>query len=239
MGSRLRSTLPKVLVPVLGRPMLDWLVELYEPWVERLIVIANPASRSLVSEHLSKLAVPSTVMVQESPTGMLDAILVARPIVEASAAEQVWITWCDQIGVHPRTVETLAQLSDSSPSAAIVMPTCTREEPYIHLQRGLDGRIARVLHRREGDAMPTVGESDMGLFSLSKRAFVTDLYDYAAAAAIGEGTGERNFLPFIPWVEPRGGVVTFPCVEPQESTGVNTREELEFIEQYLQSRSRS
>ena len=31
LGSRLGLNLPKVLVPVDGRPMIDWLVELYAP----------------------------------------------------------------------------------------------------------------------------------------------------------------------------------------------------------------
>ncbi|MFN7914453.1 MAG: NTP transferase domain-containing protein [Vicinamibacterales bacterium] len=239
MGSRLRSSLPKVLVPVLGRPMLDWLVDLYQPWVERVIVVANPASRTAVSEHLSRLGVPASVAVQEQPTGMLDAILLARPLVEASAAGDVWITWCDQVGVHPATVAALAGAAEAHPGAAMVMPTCTRPEPYIHLERDARGRIARVLHRREGDRMPAVGESDMGVFGLSRRAFVDDLHAYSTEASLGEGTGERNFLPFIPWVESRGGVVTFPCTEPEESTGVNTPDELAFIEHYLQTRIRS
>ncbi len=92
MGTRLRSPLPKVLVPILGRPMLDWLLDLYVAQVERVVVVANPSSRTLVSEHLSRRGVPSTVVVQEQPTGMLDAILLAAPVVEASAAGSVWIT---------------------------------------------------------------------------------------------------------------------------------------------------
>jgi len=239
MGSRLRSPLPKVLVPVLGRPMLDWLLELYAPHVSRVIVVANPASRTLVSEQLARRGHPAAVVVQEQPTGMLDAILLARPLVEAGAAASVWITWCDQVGVHPATVARLAALDAEHPSTALIMPTCTRTQPYIHLERRHGHRITRVLQRREGDVMPSVGESDMGVFRLSRRAFVDDLHDFAAGAELGDGTGERNFLPFIPWVEMRGGVLTYPCVDAEESTGVNTPEELAFVEAYLARRTRS
>jgi bifunctional UDP-N-acetylglucosamine pyrophosphorylase/glucosamine-1-phosphate N-acetyltransferase len=239
LGSRLRSALPKVLVPIAGRAMLDWLVGLYGPYVDRFVLVANPASRTAITDHVARLGVPATILVQDEPTGMLDAILIARPVVEASGAHQVWITWCDQVAVHPTTVARLADLSDGNPGAAMVMPTCTREQPYIHLERGAQGRIAQVLHRREGDRMPVVGESDMGLFSLSRRAFVEDLHAYSQAATLGEGTGERNFLPFIPWAETRGGVVTFQCVEEAESVGVNTPDELATIERYLMERSES
>ena len=219
--------------------MVDWLVDLYSSYVERFVVVTNPAARTAVTDHVARLGFPATILVQDEPTGMLDAILIARPVVEASAAHHVWVTWCDQVAVHPETVAHLAECSDANRGAAIVMPTCTREHPYIHLERGADGRIAQVLHRREGDRMPLVGESDMGLFSLSRRAFVDDLRGYSEAAALGEGTGEKNFLPFIPWAETRGGVVTFPCVDETESVGVNTPDELAMVERYLMERSRS
>ena len=85
--------------------------------------------------------------------------------------------------------------------------------------------------------MPAVGESDIGLFCLSSAAYAEDLQQYATRATLGAKTGERNFLPFIPWAESRGGVVTFPCMELEESTGVNTPDELALIERYLQARS--
>jgi bifunctional N-acetylglucosamine-1-phosphate-uridyltransferase/glucosamine-1-phosphate-acetyltransferase GlmU-like protein len=217
--------------------MLDWILELYRPYVSSVVVVVSPASRDAVARHLLHAGVEATVLVQESPTGMLDAILLAVPVAASVAASHVWVTWCDQVGVHPRTVRRLADLGDTRPSAALVMPTCERPQPYIHLLRGADGRIERILQRREGDHMPAVGESDMGLFSLSGRVFAQALPAWASQAGdVGEGTGERNFLPFIAAAEREGGVVTYPCVDPEESVGVNTPEELALIERYLSVR---
>ena len=81
--------------------------------------------------------------------------------------------------------------------------------------------------------MPTVGESDMGLFRLSDRAYFELLPEYSKEAAHGAGTGERNFLPFIPWLARRGRVETFPGHEPIEALGINTPEDLERIERYF------
>ena len=50
-------------------------------------------------------------VVQASPTGMLDAILLAMPIVERHGPASVWVTWCDQVAVHPRTIERLGALT--------------------------------------------------------------------------------------------------------------------------------
>ena len=235
LGTRLHSPLPKLLVPVAGVPMIDRLLGLYADTIDRTIVVCNPASRAMVDEHLRSRA-DVTVAVQEEPTGMLDAILIGAAAAQADHEARVWVTWCDQVGVHPKTVARLAHHGDESPGTPLIMPTVMKAAPYIHLERDDHGLIRRVLHRREGDAMPDTGESDMGLFALSPEACFELLPRYAGEVVAGTGTGERNFLPFIPWVAGRGGVVTFPSEDPEEAIGVNTPEELRGVETYLQRR---
>lgn len=81
--------------------------------------------------------------------------------------------------------------------------------------------------------MPDVGEGDIGLFALSPHAYDELLPQYATRVDVGRATGERNFLPFIPWVAREQEVVTFPCTDLMEAIGVNTPEELEVVEEYL------
>lgn len=236
LGSRLKTTTPKLLVPVNGRPMLDRLLQLYRPVVDRVVVVVHPSFADVVRSHVRAIAAPVDLEVQQTPTGMLDAILLARRIVEQSDAGRVWITWCDQVGIHPETVRRLGALSSAHPAAPLILPTIRRRHPYTHLERDASARIVGVLHRREGDAMPEVGESEIGLFSLSRAAYLVRLPEFAAQSEIGAATGERNFLPFIPWIAAHGDVVTFPCVDEEESIGVNTPEELQVIESYLTAR---
>jgi hypothetical protein len=73
----------------------------------------------------------------------------------------------------------------------------------------------------------------MGLFSLSASAAFDELVRFAAAAALSGATGERNFLPFIPWMAERGTVRTFPAAHAMESVGINTREELAAVSAWL------
>lgn len=238
LGSRLAARTPKVLVPVAGVPMLDRILELYHGVADQVVVVAHPAFAADLERHVRSHPDAARVrcVVQPSPTGMLDAILLALPAAERQPPSSVWVTWCDQVAVHPKTIERLAGLTCDDRHAALVMPTVTRDQPYIHLERDATGRITRVLHRREGDAMPPVGESDMGLFALSPEAYCDLLPKYAREVEIGHATGERNFLPFIPWVAARADVRTFPSEDPMEAVGVNTPEELALVERYLTGR---
>jgi bifunctional UDP-N-acetylglucosamine pyrophosphorylase / glucosamine-1-phosphate N-acetyltransferase len=167
---------------------------------------------------------------------MLDAILLATPAVKRLRPRRVWVTWCDQVALRPATLDALRTADDATPEPRLALPTCRRTDPYVHFDRDGD-RITGVRHRREGDQMPDVGETDAGLFDLSLRAYLEDLPTYAAAPEIGARTGERNFVPFVSWMSARGPVVTVSCSGPEEAVGVNTPDELELIEAHLRARA--
>ena len=172
-------------------------------------------------------------MLQPAPTGMLDAILIGAAAAQVHGPSRVWITWGDQIAVQAATLERLAAVEQGS---AIALPTVTQQNPYIHFARDPVGRVAQVLQRRERDDMPPIGESDVGVFSLSARACFHDLPRYAAETGPAPSTGERNFLPFIAWMAARDAVVTCPCTDPREAIGVNTLEDLAAVAAYLAGR---
>jgi bifunctional N-acetylglucosamine-1-phosphate-uridyltransferase/glucosamine-1-phosphate-acetyltransferase GlmU-like protein len=229
-GSRLGGETPKILVPVAGRPMLDHLIELYRPVASSIVVVAHPT-------FASRLRGPFEVVEQHERTGMLDAVLRAAPLVARARPEEVWITWGDQVGVLPVTVARLADVMARPPKPAAALPLVTRRDPYIHFDRDAGGRLSAIRQRREGDAMPDVGEGDMGLFALSGDAFARRLPEYAEGVAKGAGTGERNFVPFIPWLAQRADVATFPCADEREAVGVNTPEDLRLMEEWMGTRT--
>lgn len=235
-GTRLASDVPKVLFPVLGRPMLDYLLDRYVPYVGRFVVVVHPSFRAEVEQHCADRSMDIEIefAVQEEPTGMLDAILIPLDQVRACDPQRIWITWCDQIAVGPETAAALAaQANEGDP--ALVLPTVRRSEPYIHIAREGSGRIVEILHRREGDKMPATGESDVGLFNLSNRAYCEFLPEFARLVGKGSLTAERNFLPFIPWLQQRADIRAFPAHDEIESVGVNDAADLRRVESYLRN----
>jgi bifunctional N-acetylglucosamine-1-phosphate-uridyltransferase/glucosamine-1-phosphate-acetyltransferase GlmU-like protein len=216
--------------------MIDHLFDRYRHAVRRVVLVVHPSFESEVRRHVEQLApsVDVAYATQAEPTGMLDAILLASDATKASAADRIWITWCDQIGVHPDTIETLTRMSEESSDVPAIFPTARQATPYIHLDRDAAGQITAIRQRREGDAMPQVGESDMGLFSLSPDAYFELLPQFGREAMKASATRERNFLPFIPWLVQRGKpVLTFASTNEMEAIGVNTPDDRRRLEEYL------
>jgi bifunctional N-acetylglucosamine-1-phosphate-uridyltransferase/glucosamine-1-phosphate-acetyltransferase GlmU-like protein len=240
LGSRLQAASPKALVPVSGRPMLDHLVELTRPFVDAAAVIAHPSFSPAIDAHVQtrwRRHLSVHVLEQARPTGMLDAILAAGPAVAGERPDAIWIVWCDQVGLLPSTMARLAAAGEARPTPALVLPTVWRNDPYIHFERDLSGRIIAVRQRREGDDMPPRGESDMGLFGMTRQVFDRELQAFARDAIPGTGTGERNFLPFVPWLAERATVATISSTDAREAVGVNTPEELRAVEEWLRTRA--
>ena len=238
LGSRLQSKTPKVILHVNGKSMIEHLFSLYQHEIDLFFVVLHPSFQAEVSEFCSRFSFPIHFVTQDSPTGMLDAVLQPWEQIKLQNPDQIWITWCDQIGVHPRTVRKLAELARKKPD--LLFPTILRKDPYIHMVRNADGKIIDVLHRREGDSLPESGENDLGLFCLSRQTYLESLRSYAKEATRSAVTGEKNFLPFISWLSSHDALVqSFPAREEMESIGINTPEDLQQMEQYLKNRSQT
>jgi len=235
LGRRLGSSRPKLLTPVAGRSMIDRVLDLHASFCQHAVVVVHPSFLELVATHFAETGRRVALVIQPAPVGMLDAIVRARNAVSAHGPDRVWITWCDQVAISRGTLDHLAERERVESHLAAVLPTSRHPHPYIHFDRDAKGRLTGVRQRREGDAMPEHGESDAGLFSLAASVYTQELADYAENLIGGRTTGELNFLPFLPWLASRARVETFP-VDPIESVGINTLEELARIEQALRAR---
>ena len=118
---------------------------------------------------------------------------------------------------------------------AVTCPTVFRQNPYIHFDRGADGRISGLRQAREGDPMPEEGESDTGFFCFETQT----ARDLLAALRRepeqqGSSTGEFNFLPVIPLAAHRGlDILTPALMTPGETVGINSAADAVATEVFL------
>ena len=150
-GTRMRSTLPKVLHPLCGRPMLLWTVlAAREAGAERIVVVLGDEADQV------RAALPPDVEVaiQDPPAGTGDAVMQARDVL--AGCEHVIVLSGDHPLLEASFITALAERHTSSGAAATVT-TRVLEDPgqYGRVVRDADGEIERIVETKNpGDATP-------------------------------------------------------------------------------------
>jgi bifunctional UDP-N-acetylglucosamine pyrophosphorylase/glucosamine-1-phosphate N-acetyltransferase len=234
-GSRLGFNRPKILYPVAGRMILEWLLDLLLPCCQTAVFVLSPEGALEVTPELERIAAGRyRIVLQDQPTGMGDAVEIAAGEV---ATRNALIVWGDQVALRPLTVEALVRVHQGPLEPAVTVPTLEVHAPYIHFPRDNAGKIVAVLQAREGDAMPREGESDAGVFCFRSDDLNKLLGElHASPTAMGRVTQEFNFLPIIPLAAQTGRTVVTPhLLRPEETVGVNNAADAQKLGTFLRA----
>lgn len=236
-GSRLNFPGPKILYPIFGKTILEWILLGIGDFFSKILLVINKKYESEIraqAKKLSKWNIEYTF--QNDPRGMADAIWKSKKQV---FTENVTVLWGDQVTVDPLTVKTCLYLHEKSTLAKLTFPTIERKNPYINLVRGKDKKIISVMEKREGSLNAlNVGESDCGIFCLrTKDLFSLLEKSRAEGLGIGKITNEMNFLPLIPLLDSFPGNIQSLLIEDEaEAIGINTREDSIKVEKVLREK---
>lgn len=231
-GSRLGSDKPKILFPIAGRPILDWLMDLLSPLCSRFVFVVSPEGQAPVVAALAGNTGRNACAteIQQQPLGMADAVARGLPAVETT---NTLIIWGDQVAVRRESLELAMRAHQGDVEREATIPTLWRDRPYIHFERDAAGRVARVLQAREGDEMPAHGESDCGVFLFRTESLRRTMPALLSSSeCIGRKTRELNFLPIFPMLD---RLVTMPIMTEAESVGVNSPADAEYLERCLKA----
>jgi bifunctional UDP-N-acetylglucosamine pyrophosphorylase/glucosamine-1-phosphate N-acetyltransferase len=145
LGTRMRSAVPKHLHPILGRRMVDWVLEAAKPLgPEPLVVIASPESRDAFGDV--------EVAVQERALGTGDAVRSARSVV-GDEPDSLLVLSGDTPLLTTELLQQLVETHRREGAAATVLtfePDDVRS--YGRIVRGEDGIVEAIVEA--GDATP-------------------------------------------------------------------------------------
>ena len=217
LGTRMRSAVPKHLHPLLGRRMVDWVLEAVRPLgPERLVVIASPDSRDAFGEV--------EVAVQERPLGTGDAVRSTRAVLDGSA-DAVLVLSGDTPLLTSTLLEQLLETHEREEAGATVLtfePMNARS--YGRVVRRSTGEVEAIVEA--GDATPeqlALGECNSSIY-----VFRADLLWPALDRLLPHNAqGELYLTDAVRDLVQRGERVSaHVAADAAETEGVNTRAEL-------------
>ena len=217
LGTRMRSATPKHLHPILGRRMVDWVVEAARPLEPTpLVVIASPESRDAFGDM--------TVAVQERALGTGDAVRSAREAVGGGAGDLLVLSG-DTPLLTTDLLRGLLETHRAEAAAASVLSFVPEDaRSYGRVVRGPDATVEAIVEA--GDATPA--QLELTECNSSIYIFRGDvLWPALDRLEPHNVQGELYLTDAVRDLVARGErVVAHVADDPAETEGVNTRVEL-------------
>jgi bifunctional UDP-N-acetylglucosamine pyrophosphorylase/glucosamine-1-phosphate N-acetyltransferase len=216
LGTRMRSAVPKHLHAILGRRMIDWVVEAARPLDPApLVVVSSPETSDAFGEL--------RVAVQERPLGTGDAVRSARAALGDGGGDLLVLS-----GDTPLlTAELLGELVEThrrERAAVTVLSFEPRDaRAYGRVVRAGDGAVLAIVEA--ADATPD--QLELRECNSSIYVFATELLWPALERLEPHNAQGELYLTDVVRELVEGGerVVAHSAADPAEAEGVNTRAE--------------
>ena len=219
LGTRMRSAVPKHFHPILGRRMVDWVIETGRATgADPLVVVSSPAARGEFAES------GVTVAIQEEPLGTGDAVRSARAAFDGYEGDVLVLS-----GDTPLlTSELLGELVETHRRERAAATILTAEPPdprlYGRIVRDAEGRVLRIAEGTDATAEEQrIREVNSSIYVFRS----TDLWPALDRLQPKNVQGELYLTDVIEILVASGATVAaHVAADYREADGVNTRVEL-------------
>ena len=239
-GTRMRSTTPKVLHPLCGRPMLLHVLDALELLpLERIVVVVGHAAEHVTKTLQEQLTgdVPVEFVEQHKQRGTGDAVNVALTAFadDLDLEDDLIIVAGDVPLLRAETLAMLATEHRHADAAASLL-TARVADPtgYGRVVRDAQGRVERIVEQADADA----DELDIDEINPSIYCFRRGFLAPALRRLSPENAQGEYYLTDVVEVLRQAGhvVLAVEADDPTEAVGVNDRAQLAEAEAELRSR---
>jgi len=231
-GTRMKSSLPKVMHKVAGRPMVQHAqaaAALVTP--EKSVVVIAPGM-----DEVARAVAPAEAVVQSPALGTAHAVAQARPVLEGFEGT-VLVLYGDTPLIRPETIQRIVAAREGEGRPAVVVLGFEAADPgaYGRLVLGPDGGLDRIVEFKEANAQErAITLCNSGVMAIDGR----HLFALLDAVDNNNAKGEYYLTDIVAIARERGLKAAVVEGEEAEVLGVNSRTELAVAEAILQERLR-
>ena len=226
LGTRMRSRTPKVLHPICGRPMIDWVLEaVNEAGVKHVTVIANPHHAD-VAAHLDGRV---EVVYQRDPKGTAHAL---RQVPAGNLrGRDVLVVNADSPVLTAASVLKVLQAHQESDAPATIASVEDPSRDDGRIVRGKDGSLEKIVERNEAtpEQRAKVHEINVGLYCFDG----SRLADELEKVTDDNSSGEFYLTDIFRHLRP---VSVVKLDDAAEAMGINDRVDLAKATEVLRRR---
>jgi bifunctional UDP-N-acetylglucosamine pyrophosphorylase/glucosamine-1-phosphate N-acetyltransferase len=226
-GTRMRSSLPKVLHPLAGSPMLGHVLDTAHALEAARVCVVYGHGGDQVRETMSGYRCDWALQAEQHGTG--HAVMQAMP--QMADMDRLLVLYGD---VPLIRAETLRGLIADAAGTALGLLTVMLENPagYGRIVRDGEGRVLRIVeHKDAAEAELEIDEVNTG-FLIADRA---RLADWLSRVGNGNTQGEYYLTDVVALAASDGvSIATSQPESVEEVSGINDRVQLASLERWLQ-----
>jgi bifunctional UDP-N-acetylglucosamine pyrophosphorylase/glucosamine-1-phosphate N-acetyltransferase len=233
-GTRMKSEIPKVLHRIAGQSMLAHVLTTASKIRSAMSVVVGPDMDAVASEA-QRIVPAAQVFVQQEQRGTADAVLAARPALDAHRGDVV-VLYADTPLIQSETLLQMQAALDAGANIAVL--GFRPKDPTGYGRLLTDHRGGLVAIREDKDA--TDAERRIGLCNSGVMAFrVPNITDLLSRIGSANAKGEFYLTDAIELAIRDGLRAAVVECDEDEVLGVNARDQLAAAEAIWQSRARS
>lgn len=229
-GTRMKSDLPKVLVPVLERAMIHWVLDaLDQAGVTRQIVVVGYRADDVRRELQDRNGVQFALQSEQLGTG--HAADQCRPLLQEHSGP-VLVVAGDSPMIQAGSVTALLDDFHSN-SYSCLLGTLIKQDPtgLGRIVRGADGRFARIVEQKDAS------EEELAIREVNMSTYLFRCADLLWSLSKLENSNSQGeyYLTDCPEILLKAGkkVEAAPVLQACEALSINTMDELRLVEETM------
>ncbi|MFA4942406.1 MAG: NTP transferase domain-containing protein [Patescibacteria group bacterium] len=233
-GTRMGSDLPKVLIPIKGKPIIQYLIEsvLISGSSPKPIIVVSPDNQKIIRDALKEYDLD--YVVQEEQLGTGHAVSCAKKLLQNSEIEKTLILYGDHPFIKPTTIQRIVGIHNY-PVTMVTTQVDNFEgwyQNFIHWGRiiRVNDQIKEIIEFR--DASPeqqAIKEINPALFCFDN----TWLWKNIELLETNNQQREYYLTDLIKIATSQEIEINSLKIDPEEAIGINNLEELTIAEKLL------
>ncbi len=224
-GTRMRSALPKVLHPLAGRPLLAHVIDAARALQPARIIVVYGHGGQAVPDAFADSG--ATFVLQEPQHGTGHALMQTLPHLPSVG---VTLVLYGDVPLIPSA--TLRELLSQPDALCLLTAKVPDPSGYGRIVRDGGGSVLRIVEQKDASVQEQrIDEINTGVLAVPNAR----LRDWLGRLTDHNAQGEYYLTDIVPLaLQDRASVVTVLAADPEQTQGVNSREQLAQLERRYQ-----
>ncbi|MEM1397404.1 MAG: bifunctional UDP-N-acetylglucosamine diphosphorylase/glucosamine-1-phosphate N-acetyltransferase GlmU, partial [Pseudomonadota bacterium] len=233
-GTRMRSSLPKVLHQVGGRAMIDWSVALAQAvGCDRVVVVCSPSGQA-VQDHITRTIGAEAIAIQDPPLGTGHAVRAAQEALSDFEGELV-VLYGDTPLIPASAVDALFQELEDGAAIGVLGFEAAEPGAYGRLITTDNGDLDAIVEAKEATPEQLdVAFCNSGVMAAQASA----MFGLLSKVTNENAKGEYYLTDIVALAREAGQTCRAVSCDETDVLGVNSRVELAQAEEAFQAKAR-